>query len=123
MNQLTSVGKFLFLIPFFFFGVGHLTGANEMQGMVPSFIPGGVIWVYLTGIGMLAFVVANMLGKYDKLAGVLLALMLIIFACVVHLPQQGTNPMWMIGFVKDIGLAGGALMLADKYARDNSIIG
>jgi putative oxidoreductase len=123
MNQITSLGKFLFLIPFFFFGVRHLTGANDMKGMVPSFLPGGVLWVYVTGIGMLAFVVANMIGKYDKLAGVLLAIMLIIFACAVHLPQQGTNPMWMIGFVKDLGLAGGALMLADKYARDNSIIG
>jgi putative oxidoreductase len=123
MNQLTSIGKFLYLIPFFFFGVGHLTGANDMKGMVPSYLPGGVLWVYLTGLAMLGFVVATMLGKFDKLAAVLLAIMLIIFACVVHLPQQGTNPMWMIGFVKDIGLAGGALMIADKYARDNSIIG
>jgi uncharacterized membrane protein YphA (DoxX/SURF4 family) len=126
MNQLTSIGKFLYLIPFFFFGVGHLTGANDMKGMIPSYLPGGVLWVYLTGLAMLGFVVATMLGKFDKLAAVLLAIMLIIFACVVHLPGMNAtppNPMWMVGFVKDIGLAGGALMIADKYARDNSIIG
>jgi putative oxidoreductase len=123
MNQLTSVGKFLFLVPFFFFGVSHLMGAGDMKGMVPAFLPGGVLWVYLTGLGMLGFVVAMMIGKYDKLAAVLLAIMLIIFAVAIHLPQQSSNPMWMIGFLKDLGLAGGALMIADKYARDNSIIG
>jgi uncharacterized membrane protein YphA (DoxX/SURF4 family) len=123
MNQLTSVGKFLFLVPFFFFGISHLMSAGDMKGMVPSFLPGGTLWVYLTGLGMLGFVVATMIGKYDKLAAVLLAIMLIIFAVTVHLPQQTSNPMWIVGFLKDLGLAGGALMIADKFARDNSIIG
>jgi uncharacterized membrane protein YphA (DoxX/SURF4 family) len=64
-----------------------------------------------------------MLGKYDKLAAILLAVMLFIFAFVVQLPQQGSNSMWIASFLKDIGLAGGALMIADKYARDAAVIG
>jgi uncharacterized membrane protein YphA (DoxX/SURF4 family) len=119
MNQLTSVGKFLFLVPFFFGGVGHLMGADGMKAAVPTYIPGGVLWVYLTGLGMLGFVISVMIGKYDKLAAVLLALMLVIFGLTVHFPKDG-NP---ADLLKCLGLAGGALMIADKYARDNSIIG
>jgi putative oxidoreductase len=122
MNQVTSFGKFIFLTPFFFSGVAHLMGTTDI-GAVPDFIPGGIFWIYLTGIGMLAFVVSMMLGKYDKLAAVLLAVMLLIFAFAVQLPQQGSNTMWIAAFLKDIGLAGGALMIADKYARDAAVIG
>ncbi len=122
MNQVTSFGKFLFLIPFFFSGVTHLMGSTNL-GAVPDFIPGGIVWIYVTGIGMLAFVVSMMLGKFDKLAAVLLAVMLLIFAFAVQLPQQGSNTMWIAAFLKDVGLAGGALMIADKYARDASIVG
>jgi uncharacterized membrane protein YphA (DoxX/SURF4 family) len=64
-----------------------------------------------------------MLGKYDKLAAVLLAMMLLIFAFAVQLPQQGSNTIWIASFLKDIGLAGGALMIGDKYARDTAVIG
>ncbi len=123
MNQLTSLGKYIFLVPFFFSGVSHLMGADGMTGAVPSFLPGGVLWVYLTGAAMLAFVIATFIGKFDKLAAVLLGILMLVFAFAVHLPQQGSNPMWMVGFLKDLGLAGGAFMMADKYSRDNSIIG
>ncbi|MEY4933815.1 MAG: hypothetical protein RIS64_174 [Bacteroidota bacterium] len=122
MNQFTSFGKFLFLIPFFFSGVTHLMGSTNL-GAVPDFIPGGIFWIYITGLGMLAFVVSMMLGKYDKLAAVLLAMMLLIFAFAVQLPQQGSNTIWIASFLKDIGLAGGALMIGDKYARDTAVIG
>jgi putative oxidoreductase len=122
MNQVTALGKFIFLIPFFFSGIAHLRGSTDI-GAVPDFIPGGIFWIYLTGMGMLAFVVSMMLGKYDKLASILLAIMLIIFAFAVQLPQQGSNPMWIAAFLKDIGLAGGALMIAEKYARDKAVVG
>jgi hypothetical protein len=48
---------------------------------------------------------------------------MLIFAFAVQLPQQGSNTMWIAAFLKDIGLAGGALMIADKYARDAAVIG
>jgi putative oxidoreductase len=119
MNQLTSVGKFLFLVPFFFAGVGHLMGADGMKNTVPSYMPGGILWVYVTGLAMLGFVISVMIGKYDKLAAVLLAVMLVLFGLMVHFPKDG-NPGDLL---KCLGLAAGALMIADKYARDNSIIG
>ena len=54
-----------------------------MAGMVPSMFPGGVVWVYLTGIAMIAAVVSALIGKYDKLAFMLLGILCLIYAFTV----------------------------------------
>jgi hypothetical protein len=51
MGSLTNLGKYLFLVPFLMFGINHFTKADMMSGMVPSFIPGGAIWVYVISHG------------------------------------------------------------------------
>ena len=84
-----------------------------MAGMVPSFIPGGVIWVYLTGVALLAAAVAIIIQKKARLAGLLLAAMLLIFVLTIHLPGvMGGNESSMPGLLKDIALAGAALGFA-----------
>jgi putative oxidoreductase len=124
MGSITNLGKYLFLVPFLMFGINHFTKAGMMAGMVPSFIPGGVAWVYLTGLVMLAFVACALLGKYDKLAAIGVATLCAIFALTVHLPAfMGGDGMAIVSLLKDVGLTGGALMYAGAYARDNSIIG
>jgi uncharacterized membrane protein len=127
LNSLTKLGKWLFIIPFVVFGFFHLTGADKMAGMVPAYFPGGAIWVYLTGLGQLAFAASVVLGKYDKLAAGLCALMLLVFVLTIHLPgvMAGGDmaQMAMSGLLKDIGLAGGALMYASAFAKDSSVIG
>jgi putative oxidoreductase len=74
---------------------------------------------------MVAFVASALLGKYDKLAAMAVAALCLVFALTVHLPalMGGKDGMAIVSLLKDIGLAGGALMYAGAYARDNSIIG
>lgn len=57
------VGRILFAVPFLIFGLFHFTGADNMAGMVPSWLPGGVLWVYLTGVGLVAAPIAVLTGK------------------------------------------------------------
>ena len=119
--SLTKLGKYLFLVPFLLFGINHLRSADMMAGMVPSFVPGGSIWVYITGLAMLGFVASALLGKYDKLAAVLTAALCLIYALTVHLPAlMGGDGMAIVSLAKDIGLAGGALMYAGSYAQDSA---
>ncbi|SRR5690606_12114121 len=121
MKGIISLGKYLFALPFVVFGLFHFMNASGMAGMVP--IPGGVFWVYLTGAGMIAFAVSVIIGKYDKLAAVLLAFMLLVFALTIWLPQAGMeNQNAMSSLLKDLALAGGALLYASQ-AKDSSAIG
>ena len=122
INTLTGLGKWLLMIPFAAFGIMHLLGADKMAGMVP--IPGGSLWVYLTGLGMIAFAASIVLGKYDKLGAVLTASMLIVFILTIHLPAaMKGDQMSIMGLLKDLGLAGGALLYAGAYAKDSSYAG
>jgi putative oxidoreductase len=123
MGLITGIlGRILFVIPFLAFGTRHLMHASAMAGMVP--IPGGVIWIYITGVAMIAASLAAITGIQGRNAMLLLALMVIIFAVAVQMPaMMGSDPMIKMGatvsFYKDLGLAGGALILAGVFdAKD-----
>jgi len=120
MKGVISLGKYLYALPFAVFGLFHFMNASGMAGMVP--IPGGVIWVYLTGAAHFAFVLAVLLGKMDKLAAVLFALMLLIFALAIWLPNAMADQSAMSSLLKDLSLAGGALLYA-QLAKDNAVVG
>jgi putative oxidoreductase len=118
--SISKLGKYLFLVPFLLFGINHLRSADMMAGMVPKFVPGGALWVYITGLGMLAFVASALFGKYDKLGALLLGALCLIYAFTVHLPAlMGGDGMAIVGFAKDIGLAGGAFMYLGSFAKDS----
>lgn len=125
MNALTLSGKILYSLPFALFGLGHFTNAGHMAGMVPSFIPGGVFWVYVTGIAMIAAALSIVIGKYTRLSGLLLAALLLIFALTIMLPGMGSDDaqvkqMSFVGLLKDVSLAGAALLIASISGNKNN---
>lgn len=125
MKALTStLGRALLSLPLLVFGSGHLANASQMAGMVPAWVPGGIVWVYITGVALLAAAVSFNIRKHDQLAGLLAALLLAAFALSIHLPGmlKPVDPGDAVGavykmtamgsFFKDLGLAGGALLLS-----------
>ena len=109
MKILHSLGKYMYLIPLAIFGLFHFMNAEAMSGMVPSFLPAKVVWVYLTGLALIAAVAAVILGKKAKLALQLLGLMLLLFAILLWLPGAiGGDQTATSMFLKDTALAGAA---------------
>jgi putative oxidoreductase len=121
INSINNLGKWLFILPFAVFGVIHFINADQMSGMVP--LAGGAIWVYITGLAELAFAISVVIGKWDKLAAMLCALMLFMYVILIHAPGIGLYETAVPNLLKDLGLSGGALMYAKSFARDNSIVG
>lgn len=122
MNALLSAGKYLFAIPFLIFGAFHFMNAEAMAGMVP--LPGGVIWVYLTGLGLIAAAVSIFMGKMDKLATFLLGAMLLIFVLALHLKgAMDGDQMSTSMLLKDMSMAGAAWLYASHVAKDDAVIG
>src|SRR6056297_2017245 len=122
MDCLTGrAGRLLFALPFGIFGILHFMMAENMSGMVPDFMPGGVLWVYLTGVALLAACVSFVTQIQVRLAGLFLALMLVIFVLSVHLPAvMSGSETAMPKLLKDLSLAGGALILAGRYGDDSA---
>ena len=110
MDALPKLGQYLFAIPMAVFGVMHFMMADMMAGMVP--IPGGVLWVYVTGVALLAAAAAIVTGKQAANAVLGLAVFLLLTALTVHLPTVlGGDQAAMSQILKDVALAGGALIL------------
>ena len=130
MNAFLSLGRWFFAIPFAVFGLFHLMGGEAMaDAVVPSYMPAKVVWVYFSGLGLIVASVAMLTGKYDKLAAVLLAVFLIFMVLLIHSQvamlsgDPRTSQMGLSNMLKDLSLAGGALMYAKHYATDRSVIG
>jgi uncharacterized membrane protein len=68
MSSQHKIGRWLFALPLAVFGILHLMAGSQMANVVPAWIPGGVVWVYITGAAMLAGAVAMITGKKAKLA-------------------------------------------------------
>ncbi|AOP35298.1 DoxX family protein [Leptospira tipperaryensis] len=108
-----KIGKIVYAVPFAIFGLFHFLSAPAMSGMVPSYIPFPVIWVYLIGLALIAAAVSIITGIKTHLATILLAVLLGIFIVLVHLPGAAAgNQMSTVSLLKDLSLLGAALLIA-----------
>ena len=114
IGPLTKLGRFLLAVPIVIFGILHFMAADAMAGMVP--LPGGAIWVYVTGIALIAAGVSIIIQKKARLASTLLAVLLLIFVFAIHLTGAlaggDSGQMSMMSLLKDLAIAGGALVYA-----------
>ncbi len=122
MQSVINLGKYLFAVPLLVFGLMHYMSADQMAGMAP----GGAIMVYFTGTCLLAGSIAIMIGKYDKLASILMALLLLLFLIphvqgMMSATDEGTKAMQLINILKNISMAGGALVCA-TLAKDSRYV-
>jgi uncharacterized membrane protein YphA (DoxX/SURF4 family) len=93
----------------------HFAFGSQMAGMVP--VPGGIFWVYLTGVALIGGAVSVVTGKQLRVVGPLLALMLLGFVALIHGPglmDEATMQMSMTSMLKDLALAGGALLATSQ---------
>ncbi|MCU0328880.1 MAG: hypothetical protein MUE53_07810 [Chitinophagales bacterium] len=112
----TKIATFIFAGVMAIFGIFHFISGDAMTGAVPSYLPMPIIWVYLTGAALIAYAVSVFMNhKLEKMAGYLLALMLVLFVLMVHLPamMSGADPKAVISILKDLALAAAAIVMAN----------
>ncbi|AAN50784.1 MULTISPECIES: hypothetical protein [Leptospira] len=108
-----KIGKIIYAVPFAIFGLFHFISGPAMTGIVPSYIPFPIIWVYITGLALIAASVSIITGIKTHLATVLLAVLLGIFVVLVHLPGAAAgNQASTMALLKDVSLLGASLLIA-----------
>lgn len=111
-----KAGKVFFALPFLAFGIFHLMNAQAMAGMVLAGWPAATFLVYISGICLILAAIALLTGKHVHLAMKLLALELAIFILTIHVPGVMAGGEYaqtaLMSLLKDMGLMGGALVLA-----------
>jgi len=115
MKNLSAIGRILFAIPFFIFGINHFLMMDYYVGMLTSFIPLGPYTIILTGVVMIIASISIITRKYIVQATLALATLLLLFIVTIHIPHllNGSDrTVTLIAFLKDISLLGGSLMIA-----------
>ncbi|MER7830637.1 DoxX family membrane protein [Streptomyces sp. NPDC095602] len=116
MDILVLIGRILFALPFLAFAANHLTKTQYMAGYAQSKgLPAPKPATLLSGVLLLLGGLSILLGVWADLGVLLLLVFLIPTALVMHAFWKEDTPdgrqAEMTHFLKDIGLAGAALML------------
>lgn len=108
-----SIGRIVYGVVFCIFGSFHFMRGSQMGGMVPEWLPGGVFWIYLTGIALIAAGISIIIRKKASLATLLLAILLFTFVLFIHLPGAiDGDQNAMSSLLKDTALAAAALYMS-----------
>ncbi|MEO7530762.1 MAG: hypothetical protein ABIS69_05105 [Sediminibacterium sp.] len=114
----SRIAIYLLAVVLISFGLFHFQNARDLIVYIPSSVPGGIAWVYIVGAAFILVGVAFIVNKMVKTAAYLLATLLFIFICIIHIPnylEAGTKEMRSMAFVnilKDLAIAGFALHIA-----------
>jgi putative oxidoreductase len=112
-SLLILIGRVFLSIIFIVAGYGKLTGGAEgLSGMLGGLgLPAPLALAYLVGICELVGGIAVLIGFQVRIVGILLALFCLLTGYIAH-----STPDQMTALMKNIGLAGGYLILAANGA-------
>ncbi len=123
MNQVLSLGRYLFPLSFLLYAGLHFGKPEIGTSFVPSALPAPLLWNYITGLLILAFIVSCLIGVYDKLATVLMAFYVLLMIFIVHIPRASVAENDMLNIFRNIMVIG-ALMVYARYAtKDSRVVG
>lgn len=123
MERLLTAGRYLFPLSFLLYVGLHFGNPLVGASFVPSWLPSPLFWNYFTGVLILMFIISCLLGKYDKLATVLMALYVLLMIFIVHIPRAGTNENDMLNIFRNLMVIGALLVYAKYAAKDKRITG
>ena len=117
-HLISRVSLYLLSLVMIVFGFQHFSRPRDLVNYVPDFLPGGIIWVYFVGIAFILVAIAFITNRMVKVAGYLLAGILLVFVLTIHLPNylnagdKDSKQMALISMLKDTAIACFALYIA-----------
>jgi len=115
---ISRISIYLLSLVLITFGVFHLINPHDLVVYVPTFVPGGIFWIYLVGVSFILVGIAFFTNRMVKAAGYIMAILLIIFLLVIHLPNylhagdKEMKQIALLSLLKDLAIAGFALHIA-----------
>lgn len=129
MNQhiISRFAIYVLALVMAFFGIRHFLYPYDLLVKVPDFLPGGIVWVYITGAAFVLAALSFMTNIWVRTAAYLLALLLFVIVFTIHLPNymetadKAYQQMALTNLLKDAALAAFALYIASN-ARHQRIL-
>lgn len=124
-GRVFATGRVLFAVGAVVLGVLYLArpefspGAQQMATAIHFPLPEQSVWSYSAGIAFLAAAASIFLNSKVRLAATLLGILILLFGLIVWVPWLASHPEDAAcgNYLKDMGLAGGALLLAGALPK------
>jgi putative oxidoreductase len=128
MSTVFLIARIIFAFMFVMSGINHITKADHMVGYAQfKGVPSPKLAVIGSGVVMGLGGLSLILGVYADLGAIVLAAILVLMAIKMHnfwtLEDAQAKQADMIGFLKNISMAGGALFMFAWMATDGSLYG
>ncbi len=123
LDKLIALAFVFYAAPLAVFGAEHLTDANDIVQLIPTWMFARLFWAYFVGVALIAAGLAISAKRYLRLTGSLTALMFFLFVLMMHIPGVAEHPrdrfFWAILF-RDSSFGAGALALAGAMTPGSS---
>lgn len=127
MDIVLLIARILFALMFVLSGVNHLTKTAAMTGYAQfKKVPAAKLSVQVSGLLLLLGGLSIILGVWLDLGALVMAVVLVLMALKMHdfwAADESSKQAEMIGFLKNISMAGGALFLFAIAAQDGAKYG
>lgn len=128
METVMFIGRILFAVMFVLSGINHFTKAEAMTGYAQfKGVPQPKLANLASGALMVAGGLSVILGIVADLGALVLSILLVVMAVLMHDFWKQTDPQAkqteMIGFLKNISMAGGGLFMFAFMSLDGASYG
>lgn len=127
MDIVLLIARVLFAFMFLGSGINHLKQADAMTGYAQfKKVPMPKLSVQLSGVVMLLGGLSVILGVWTDIGALALAILLVLMAVKMHdywNADEASKQTEMIGFMKNISMAGGAVFMFALMAIDGAPYG
>lgn len=128
METLMFIGRILFAAMFVLSGINHLTKAEAMAGYAQfKGVPQPKLANLVSGVLLALSGLSIILGVWADLGALVVSVLLVLMALLMHDFWKQSDPQAkqteMIGFLKNISMAGGGLFMFAAMALENSSYG
>jgi len=122
LARISPLGKYLFAIMLFNFGVGHFNNLQGVSRLVPKYIPFPQFWTFLGGVALMGSAISIFSSYKVKPILLLLGLTLFIWLLSLHLYYCIYFPQWQegenfIGFLTCLCFCGTALVISQTASK------
>lgn len=128
-DRIVALSNLCFAIPLAIFGAEHFSLGSSMIGLVPSYMPWRLFWIYFVGIALIITALSIATKIQVRWSGLLFAIMMFLFVAMIHLPgaiKTGDRIVWTV-VIREMSFGGGGLVLAgialgQLRGKDNRLI-
>ena len=124
LDKLVALCNVFFAMPLAVFGAEHLAGDPGIAGLVPSYMPWRMFWVYFVGVALVAAALSIATRILVPWSGLLFGVMMFLFVAMLHFPgalsEPGNRIGWVIVFRETCFGAGGWALAGGAMAAERA---